>query len=909
MPARRRDFRGGEFPRARLSMHIFSRRVDIMQRILLASVGIAAFACSAVLRAEDAKPPKKYFGHAVVEDRHGVIAPWYKGQNGQCDFRLRISQETLKRYPWTEPGKSAALGPHCIYNGFWNIKPDGEITIDYKLKDWDNGDVGQRTFGLLLSQVDYYRYSGDPSAIGIIEMTADNVLDNCLTSDDHPWPRFFISCPTKGKAYYKADPHGFIQIDISAHVGTGMIGAYKITGDERYWEIAKHWADLFAERCNPKPGDSPWPRYANPEDVPPNGVLGAWGSANVQTGGVALILRFLDEMIRTGYTGKNDSLVKARDAGEKYLRDVLLPKWNSDPTFGCYYWDWDNPTYTFAVAGFVSQYMMSRPEAFPNWKTDVRNIMSLNFCRTSVNPESLGDVYSGAWAFPESSSCCLTSLQYPITATAAVFAQYAASTGDPWAREIARRQVTLWTYDMHETGVVEDLIGGGVYVAAIWFNCGHTWPFRCLLEHMSWQPELLGASRENHLMRTSSVVTDVRYEKGIIAYKTFDANAPCEDVLRLAFAPKSISADGKTLPQRESLSENGYSVKPLPNGDCIVTVRRDGLKSVLVEGDDPQEAAESDRLRYEGDWSIQNSTGASDGKLHVAESAGAAASFEFEGNQVRLIGRADPEGGRADVYLDGVKQLCGIDFWCPQARDGQVLCIKNGLAQGKHTLKIVVSGTKNPLGKGTKVYVDAIQWSAAQGEAGLGEASGPADAQRVIFGYTRRKDYVDSQGRDWRPAAEYIMRIAGLADLEPIAMWTEPKVNEVADTKDAELYRYGVHGKDFTAYFTVDPKRTYYARIKLCQADEPESPGKLATSIDLQGKSVAADVDVAATAGGLNKPADLVFNGIEPKNGVIVIRFWNRHGGEAMVQAVEIGPGSSEPGAKPVQASVPPKQP
>ena len=48
--------------------------------------------------------------------------------------------------------------------------------------------------------------------------------------------------------------------------------------------------------------------------------------------------------------------------------------------------------------------------------------------------------------------------------------------------------------------------------------------------------------------------------------------------------------------------------------------------------------------------------------------------------------------------------------------------------------------------------------------------------------------------------------------------------------KDAELYRYGVHGKDFTAYFTVDPKLTYHVRIKLCQADAPSAPGKLATS-------------------------------------------------------------------------------
>jgi hypothetical protein len=863
-------------------------------------IGIILLAGTTRAHAEDAKPAKKYFAHQVVEDRYGVIAPWYKGQNGQCDFRVRISEETLKRYPWTEPGKSAMQGPHYLFNGVWTIKPDGAISIDYDLKDWDNGDVGQRTFSLLLSQPDYYRYSGDPAALGIIKMAADNAIDNCQTPADHPWPKFFISCPTKGKAYRQADPHGFIQLDISAYVGSGMVRAYKITGDNRYWETAKHWADLLAEHCNYKHGESPWPRYANPEDVP-------FAPANIQTGSVSLMCRFLNDVIQTGYRGQNDSLVKARDAGDKYLRDVLLPKWNAIDTFGHAYWDWDNATYTFGVASFASQYMMDRRDVFPDWKNDVRNIMSLAFCRLSVNPESMGDVYSGAWAFPEAHNCCGKSLQYPITATAAVFARYAALTNDPWAHEIARRQATLWTYDTQESGVIEDLIDGGTYVAAIWFTCGHTWPFRCLLEHMAWQPELTGASRENHIMRSAAVVTNVRYSKGKIAYDTFDAAAPSEDVLRLAFAPKSILADGNSLSKKETLSENGYTIKPLPNGDCIVTIRHDGCKSVVVEGDDPQEIAghNDHRLHYEGNWAVEQSPGASDGKLHVAESAGAGVSLDFAGNQVRLIGRADPSGGRADVYLDGVKQLCGIDFWCPVARDQQILCCKNGLAQGKHTLKIAALGAKNPYAKGTRVYVDSLQWSAACGEIGLGEAGGPADAQRVIFGYTKRQDYVDVHGDAWRPAAEYVMRLRPWADLEPIAVWTEPKVNEVSNAQDAELYRYGVHGKDFTAYFTVDPKLSYHARIKLCQADAPSAPGKLATSIDIQGKTATADVDIAATAGGLGKAVDLVFNDIPPKNGVVALRFWNRFGGEAMVQAIEIGPGQSPPGAKPVQAVVP----
>ena len=60
-------------------------------------------ASTAPARAATTQP--SYFAHKTVEDRHGVIAPWYAAQNGQCDFRVRISAETLKRYPWADAGK------------------------------------------------------------------------------------------------------------------------------------------------------------------------------------------------------------------------------------------------------------------------------------------------------------------------------------------------------------------------------------------------------------------------------------------------------------------------------------------------------------------------------------------------------------------------------------------------------------------------------------------------------------------------------------------------------------------------------------------------------------------------------------------------------------------------------------
>ena len=46
--------------------------------------------------------------------------------------------------------------------------------------------------------------------------------------------------------------------------------------------------------------------------------------------------------------------------------------------------------------------------------------------------------------------------------------RYAALADDAWAREIARRESILTTYDARETGVVEDLINGGIFVTGGW---------------------------------------------------------------------------------------------------------------------------------------------------------------------------------------------------------------------------------------------------------------------------------------------------------------------------------------------------------------------------------------------------------------------------------------------------------
>jgi hypothetical protein len=885
--------------------------------ILVARLGSAVLACAAtnaLHTAQAAQTQPHYFAHAAVEDQYGVIAPWYKGQNGQFDYRVRIASETLRRYAWVVPPKAPSIAPEYAFNNTWRITKEGVISVP-PLSNWNSAGRGQGSARAILALSDYYQYSGDPAALAQLTAVADALIQSCQTNARHPWPNFLISVPVEGKPYGQASEQGWIQLDIAAEAGVALLHAYQITGNERWLDTVKHWADVFVQKRNRTAGAAPWGRYANPEKV-------RWGktpSGNIQTGGIVYQLTMFDALIRLGYTGHNNDLVEARDAARQYMRDVLLPAWAENDTWGRNYWDWEDPVQSQTTTDWTARYMMDNKGYFPNWKNDVRNILTIFLNHTSVDPKSKGEVYSGAWAFPESSGCCDSSLVWAPMEFALDFARYSVEAKDEWAREMARRAQTLATYDVHDTGVVEDNIDGGGIAADGWMNAAIPSALKWVLRTIGWMPELMGASRESHLVRSSAVVNAIVYGKGKISYSTFDAPAQTIDVLRTSFAPSHVMADGVTLGKRGDLSSNGYAVKPLPNGDCIVSIRHDGAKAITVEGDDPQKVADDDALKFTGQWQKVPRSAAVGGAVRTTSQADAAAELSFTGNQVRLVGSVAPDGGKADIYVDGVKQLVGVDFWNPRPIDQQLLYYRNGLPQGQHTLRVVARGDRNPFSKGSVISVDAIQYSAAQGETSYGSGGGPTDAQRMIFGYTDRMPYVDSQGHSWRPGTEYVVRLGHMKDSVAHSWWTMKQSLFVAGTNDPRLYQYGAHAPDFTVNVTVGPG-TYHVRLKFAES-QYAAAGQRAMDVFVNDEKKVSRFDVMGTARVLLSSGkvpqrdehasatavDLVFNDIRPKNGVIAVRLVGTavKGAltEAMLQALEVGQGSGGDGVTPVSVA------
>ena len=245
-------------------------------------------------------------------------------------------------------------------------------------------------------------------------------------------------------------------------------------------------------------------------------------------------------------------------------------------------------------------------------------MLSLVWNRNCADPKSWGDVYSGAWAFPESSVCCGTSLSYNQYTAGPTLIRYGVLAHSAWATEIGRRMMLMATYDSLPNGVVKDGLFGDQVATAEWSNLAHPWPLCQVLEAMAWLPEQFAPNRENHIVRSSSVVQKVQYDKGRITYATFDSPRGVQEVLRLAFCPASVYADGHRLKHRPTLDAKGYSLAPLGNGDWIVTIRHDGCRQVEVTGDDPQQVADAQAFTFTGAWAEVKDATAPNGSYRSA---------------------------------------------------------------------------------------------------------------------------------------------------------------------------------------------------------------------------------------------------------------------------------------------------
>jgi beta-galactosidase GanA len=118
-------------------------------------------------------------------------------------------------------------------------------------------------------------------------------------------------------------------------------------------------------------------------------------------------------------------------------------------------------------------------------------------------------------------------------------------------------------------------------------------------------------------------------------------------------------------------------------------------------------------LTYTGSWThagptVSYTAGDYDSTESFSTEAGDSVSVTFTGTAVQWIGPKNTNGGIADVSIDGT-QVATVDSYAASGKEfQQVLFSQSGLAAGRHTLTITVTGTKNPASSADTVVIDAI---------------------------------------------------------------------------------------------------------------------------------------------------------------------------------------------------------
>jgi hypothetical protein len=162
----------------------------------------------------------------------------------------------------------------------------------------------------------------------------------------------------------------------------------------------------------------------------------------------------------------------------------------------------------------------------------------------------------------------------------------------------------------------------------------------------------------------------------------------------LARAEKVIAAAGGSVgPAEVVIPVQVPQAPPLEQWDPGAPVAR-------VEADQPA-------WTWKGGWKAEAPRNAPDApKARRAAGPGDESTLAFEGTGVAIVGVMTQEGGRADVYLDGAK-AGEIDAWIPERTHDDDYWHVSGLANGPHTVRLVVRPDADSRSTGHLVAVQA----------------------------------------------------------------------------------------------------------------------------------------------------------------------------------------------------------
>ena len=429
------------------------------------------------------------------------------------------------------------------------------------------------------SAVLWYAFSGDQAAVDLVRTALDHQLAHGTTPADWDWASVPYASSNPGDVDYRGaddewcdfcgrgDGVGVIEPDKVGELGFAYLQLFEVTGDPRYREAGIACADALARHV--REGDaatSPWPFRVHAQ----TNVAREEYSADV----VGALMLF-DELGRLGL-GDVDAYRRARgmafdwmmrvpmrnDAWSGYFEDIEI---QTDPAA--------NPNQYAAMS--TARWLLQHPEVDPRWRDDVAHLLAWVAQTFGGDTANERGTQWGATVLSEQTAD-MAKMGSHTARFGATTALWYEATGEPSARDRAARSLAWATYTCNGEGIVavgEDQHEGW------WFSDGYGDYIRHFVVAMAAVPEW-APPRENHLLRSTSMVSHVEYAAERVAWTTFDRDAT--ETLRLVSRPVAVTAGGVVLSERESLDSEGYVVQPLASGDAVVRVRHTIPGEVVV---------------------------------------------------------------------------------------------------------------------------------------------------------------------------------------------------------------------------------------------------------------------------------------------------------------------------------------
>jgi hypothetical protein len=503
-------------------------------------------------------------GRPVQLDPGGKLLPWPMPNDTGYSYNSHLI--TQWRILWDQFNRQRYYYFFCCFDF---DRTSFEMQPDYH---WANSTAYLRA--MLQGFIErLYPYTGDSNTLVFLQDFFDYELENGLTPEGYAWSRVPYTSANPGDRRYTGWSHhgeDFLEPHVVGEDGYAYLRFYEVTGNTKYLEAAIRCANALVK--NYKPGDakiSPWPVRCYARDGKIDGPGMGPYSANV----VEPIMLF-DELIRLSQ-GDVSSYQKTRKGAWEWLHKYPM----QNNVWVGYFEDvtpsMENMNQVIPLE--YARYVLLNPDKDPEWRENARKLIEW----VKTTPKWPKYIVHGATVTTEQGNgktfCCNLPNECCDSHTsrlAAVEAIYYAKTGDPAYKEQAFRSFNWVTYYQGMPAKAHAPFGN-----QWWFTDEFADGPRRLMDGLAAVPEW-SPSDEAHLLGSSSVVTKIAYGKGSVTYSTFDPLSI--DVLRLNFAPNSVTSGGRQLTRHADLKQEGYTLDQTNN---VLRVRHDRSRDIDIQVD------------------------------------------------------------------------------------------------------------------------------------------------------------------------------------------------------------------------------------------------------------------------------------------------------------------------------------